>query len=455
MRKCTYSIAVPSEHNPNELCLYHTLRDHLVRIDQSGDECFDVLLKKAREGSPLSESERDALAALKSLEFVVPDDCDERELLNRWYEEKILSTSSGSFVATILTSMSCNLRCSYCYEQEHLSNAQFMSSEMISRVSNWLIWKIAEQDIKRMNVVFFGGEPLLNCNAIESISATLAESCKVFGIEWKAGVITNGTLLTAEVARILARAGVSWAKVTIDGDEAAHDRLRPFDNGQGTYRRIMDNIASAAHHMKIMIGGNFDSSNFHTIPDLLDQLAVAPWKSELMSVGFKPIASFDGYAIGVERMGCSLSSFTDEQISQIVELREEVKKRGLPVMSDPNVGPCDFYRPNVVTIGIDGALYPCGAFAGMPELVMGNITSSELTSVGEKIANVKAWEEGCYECAYLPLCVGGCRVPAYFEKGDINATVCDKRFYDRMIPRLVAECDDEHRRGAVQSSLFI
>jgi uncharacterized protein len=455
MRKCTYSIAVPSGHNPNELCLYHTLRDHLVRIDQSGDERFDTLLEKVREGLSLSDLEQGALASLKSLEFVVPDNCDERELINRWYEEKIQSTSSGSFVATILTSMSCNLRCKYCYEQENLSNDQFMSSEMASRVSNWLIWKIAEQDVKRMNVVFFGGEPLLNCNAIESIGATLEESCKAFGIEWKAGVITNGTLLTAEVAEILSRAGISWAKVTLDGDEAAHDRLRPFANGHGTYRRIMDNLASAARYLKIAIGGNFDSSNVHTIPALLDQLAVAPWKDSLISVGFKPIAPFGGHAAGAERTACSLSSFTNEQINQIVEIREEVKRRGLPVMSDPSVGPCDFYRPNVVTIGVDGSLYPCGAFVGMPELVMGNVTSSELTPVGEKIANIRAWEEGCYKCAYLPVCAGGCRVPAYFQKGDLAATVCDKRFYDRMIPCLVAECDEEHRRGEVQSSLFI
>lgn len=455
MRKCTYLIAVPSEHNPDELCFYHVLRDHLVRICQSKGESFDVLLKKLQVGSMLTESESDALSALSELEFVVPDSYDEVGVFDRWYRDAIQANASGSFVATVLTSMSCNLRCTYCYEKEHLSRGQFMSPNMASKVSQWLISRIAEFNIKRMNVVFFGGEPLLNCNAIESVGATLAESCRAFGIEWKAGVVTNGTLLTEEVARILARSGVSWAKVTLDGSEDAHDRLRAYANGKGTFRRIMENLERAAPYLKIMIGGNFNDSNIYTIPTLLDELAIAPWKDALISVGFKPIASNGKERMAAERAGCSPSSFTEKQIGQIVELREEIKKRGLPVMSDPSVGPCDFFRPNAVTIGVDGSIYPCAAFVGNSELVVGSVESNEPTAIGKEIAEVKPWGKDCYECSYLPVCTGGCRVPALFEKGDIDAMVCDKRFYERLLPRIVAECDDEYRCGAVKSSLLI
>lgn len=454
MKRSTFTLVVPSG-NTNEVCLYHTLNDHLVRVVQASGETLEDLFRKLETGkeSQLTAHQREVAACLEQMGFVVPDDADERELFERWYRA-VLKMSYRSYVATVLTSMSCNLRCPYCYEQGALSSSKFMSMEMAACVGNWLQHQMIARGVERMNIVFFGGEPLLNCQVIEEMCLSMRTGCESLGVGWKAGVITNGTLLTAEVAQLIAGAGVSWAKVTLDGDRDAHDRLRPYANGRGSFDRIFENLAAAAPYLRLMIGGNIDKSNIGTVPALLDRLASASWRDAIMSVRFKPIMQSKGTKSLHAKTACQMSAFTDEQVQWMLWLRDEIKARGLPVDSDPLIGPCDFYRPNVVSIGIDGALYPCAAFVGENECVMGNVVSGKLTDFGREVEKIRAWDKGCHRCPYLPVCAGGCRAAAYFQGKGIGATVCDKEFYRRMLPRYIAECNADARKGRVQESMF-
>ena len=71
-------------------------------------------------------------------------------------------------------------------------------------------------------------------------------------------IITNGLLLTREVVDRLTPYGLNGVKITLDGDRATHDRMRPLRGGQGTFDRIVANIRQVAHKPRLAIGGNFD-----------------------------------------------------------------------------------------------------------------------------------------------------------------------------------------------------
>lgn len=455
MKKSEFTIIVPSTHNRDEICLYHTLSDHLIRIAQTDDERLEDLLHKLEMGQAkdLSEHEREICDMLLKMGFIVQDNVDEHELFEEWYRT-VLASSYKSYVATVLTTMACNLRCPYCYEQGVLSSSKFMSPEMAVRVSSWLQRQIFQKQVERVGLVFFGGEPLLNCHAIETISKTLFDWCRNEGLAWKAGVITNGTLLTGEVAEMLAASGLSWAKVTLDGDREDHDRLRPHVNGKGSFDQIFENLAEASKHLKLVIGGNVDESNIGSVPALLDRLASAPWRNSILSVRLKPIqwSAKDGSVNA--KAACQLSAFSEEQVEWMVRLRDEVIAHGLPVTSDPCIGPCDFYRPNVISIGVDGSLYPCGAFVGLDEFSMGNVMSPDLTDFGREVEQIRAWDKHCNGCPFLPVCAGGCRAAAYFQKRDINTRVCDLKFYDRMLPRYIDDYGEGPGADRERESMF-
>jgi radical SAM protein with 4Fe4S-binding SPASM domain len=41
------------------------------------------------------------------------------------------------------------------------------------------------------------------------------------------------------------------------------------------------------------------------------------------------------------------------------------------------------------------------------------------------------WRE-CADCAYVPICAGGCRVSAETMKGDFKERICERRYLEGM-----------------------
>ena len=85
------------------------------------------------------------------------------------------------------------------------------------------------------------------------------------GVPMLINIITNGLLLTREVVDRLKPFGLNGVKITLDGDRATHDRMRPLRGGQGTFDRIIENIRAVADGA-ISIGGNFDDPLSTAIP---------------------------------------------------------------------------------------------------------------------------------------------------------------------------------------------
>ena len=131
---------------------------------------------------------------------------------------------------------------------------------------------------KELIVTFFGGEPLLNLEAVKYISKTLYHESEKRGVVLKIAIITNGLLLTEELVNTLKPFGLERIKVTLDRDEITHNRMRPRKvpnkNGRGTYRDIMNNLLKIKGNVPIVIGGNYDDTTKRHIPALLDDLRV-------------------------------------------------------------------------------------------------------------------------------------------------------------------------------------
>src|SRR5512135_2413739 len=116
----------------------------------------------------------------------------------------------------------CNLRCRYCY-------AAPADQDMSLETATAAISKLAVGD--DCGVIFFGGEPLLRKDLI----AALLEWCERKNprrFHYK--VTTNGTLLDDEFLDLADRHGLLVA-ISHDGAREAHDALRVWPSGVGTY----------------------------------------------------------------------------------------------------------------------------------------------------------------------------------------------------------------------------
>src|SRR5262249_58128496 len=102
-------------------------------------------------------------------------------------------------------------------------------------------------------LAFLGGEPLSNRAVVTATTERAAALAKRRGIALSFSITTNGTLLTQADADFFEAHGFA-VTVSLDGPREAHDRLRPYRNGAGSFDRIMRNVRpllASQRHMQV------------------------------------------------------------------------------------------------------------------------------------------------------------------------------------------------------------
>ena len=133
--------------------------------------------------------------------------------------------------------------------------------------------------------------------------------------------------------------------------------------------------------------------------------------------------------------GCNL---LDEKMAW---LREETKRHGFPTIDGIHMGPCEIHRDHSYTIGPDGSLYACPGFTGDKGQAVGHIDGRQdeaRTRARSAFEQLAAWKE-CSDCAFIPVCAGGCTVAAHAEFGDINKPNCHKTSLEQGVAALARE----------------
>ena len=131
-----------------------------------------------------------------------------------------------------------------------------------------------------------------------------------------------------------------------------------------------------------------------------------------------------------------------------VFLRGEVIKRGFPV-AKIKPGACMIEFKNDLVVGYDGGLYKCPVFMGQEELRVGSLADG----IGDyrESHNLDVWKnEECLDCAYLPLCFGGCRFFRRLKTGGIDGVDCRRAMLDASLEAMVRQ--DLGSRDRNQSS---
>lgn len=149
----------------------------------------------------------------------------------------------------LLMAQGCNLGCRYCYAWRNGSNQKgtLMPWEIAKATVDHLIRNSGSRP--NLQVTFFGGEPLLNYEVMRQI----VEYCR--GIEkttpkrFTFELITNGTLLTAEITDwIVSEKFLLF--VSIDGWKEMHNYNRPSMSGDDMYDTILKNALYANERYK-------------------------------------------------------------------------------------------------------------------------------------------------------------------------------------------------------------
>lgn len=380
----------------NDLLIYNTLSGGILRLTtpyvqkiQQLRQCPNIIFDN--EDNELFDN-------LRLGEMIIENDIDELAYLKA--HNTLLRFSSSSYGLTIAPTMKCNFRCPYCYEKGH--NLHTMTPEIVEKTKTFI--QNLSQTTKTLSIAWYGGEPLLALDIIKEISKTAIDS---FGDNYEAYMVTNGYLLTEENIHCLKEICVKDIQITIDGPPDIHNKLRKLPNGEDTFFVIIKNIQAAIRiypELKITIRVNTDKNNISRVDEILDYLQKYNLKDKVHL-----------YLAPVDNINDTCNSsycFTNEEFAQEqLDFIKRNHKENYHFAHLPKANPyiCGAVSINSCIIDPLGNIYKCWDDIGRQEYIAGNLddglSRAENTT---KWLNYDFLEANCKECAFLPLCMGGC-----------------------------------------------
>lgn len=174
----------------------------------------------------------------------------------------------GPFQVSLDITNQCNLRCKHCYNASG-ENYIAASDELTDQEVLKLVTDIAA--MKPMNFCFCGGEPLLRKDLLMEAARILKEGCRFVSM------VTNGYLVTPDIAQSIVASGVERLQVSLDGARSeTHDRLR---RRKGAFDRAINAIIAfkEAGAFDIEVAFCPTAFNIHEFPifyDLCNRLEI-------------------------------------------------------------------------------------------------------------------------------------------------------------------------------------
>jgi uncharacterized protein len=428
MRPSRYNVVV--EH-PERVWVHNGLSGMTRSLDH--DEWERVTRFLAGDDSAPVD---DTLVSLVQGRMIVNDDLDELEVLERRYRAGTADRSS--FGLTIVTSLGCNFDCPYCF--------QVKPSEVLDEETERLLLEVLDEQlptIRRFEVTWYGGEPLLGKDKIYRLSGAFLERCDAADVAYTASIVTNGYLLTRETAERLRACRVESAQITLDGPPESHDLMRPLRNGRPTFDAILDNVVESASVLPIAIRVNLDASNSGEYERLLDLLVDRGLSGKVTVYPGRIVAYDEG--IGAPSESYRPTCYTLPEFAQVErDFLAQARARGLASaeLPQPLSTPCTAVRVNELVVGARGELYKCWDSVGNHREVVGHLRSWK-----DPNDRVLKWlqydpftDEGCRSCIALPGCMGGC---AHHEMTDPGDSKCStfRLTYRRQVEEYVAAAE--------------
>jgi uncharacterized protein len=464
MKSSIFNLRVPLADD--DVFLMNTLTDAQAIVSSD----VAALLDAPVDLDQLDGESRRAFDELVENGFLTPGRDHDRESLNRYLDQ--ITSDTSELNVTVLTTLQCNFACDYCFQGDHGDYNKFaekMSLETAARVAAWIERELDRVRPEKLVLTFFGGEPLLNLPVMYYLAERLAAATSSRGVQQIVSIITNGLLLTEEVVDRLLPFGLKGVKITLDGDRDTHNRMRPLRGGQGTFDRIIDNMRRIAGRCQIAIGGNFDDSSFGSYSALLGFLK-EEFEGKLVKVNFKPtVRTPEDAGVHVAKStlsgkgvlplipvnsngqpmkplggtcmtsaGAGTASTCDSCHSlddQMTFLRDETRRHGFNTPDGVHNGPCHVHMKHAHTIGPEGSLYACPGFTGEKGMSTGHIDDRRdplRDRAQERFDRLSPWN-ACGDCAFIPVCAGGCIAASHMTLGDMNTPACHKRSYESAV----------------------
>jgi uncharacterized protein len=401
---------VPSRYNirataeDGRLVLWNTLSGKITVFKDTDRETIVDLLK--RKGFVAAKTK--LVKYLADRGYLIDKGVNEYRLFQQLFGQQHYRADVLELI--LLASEDCNFRCTYCYED-------FARGTMIPAVRD-SIKKLVRKRIgrlNRLNVSWFGGEPLYGMEAIDDLAPFFVEIAGEHEVPYSSSMTTNGYLLTPDVVDKLLRWRVGHFQITLDGLPEHHNHTRVGRDGSPTFERIFDNLKAMARrddgfHVGLRV--NFDQKSAGGLPKFIEILAQEFRHDARFTLQLHAVGKWGGANDSqIEMCG------TEEAVDLQRQLLTEARRQGLhfgSLRETARMGNsvCYAARPYNFVVGATGKVMKCTVLLDkQASNVIGRITPEGDLEVDDHL--LSAWTEPAFEqddkcrkCVMLPNCQG-------------------------------------------------
>lgn len=319
-------------------------------------------------------------------------------------KEKIKGFSKGKIISSITNERfhlimfpteQCNFRCVYCYEDFEIGK---MSNSLVASIKSLIAHKIPK--LKRFDLSWFGGEPLLAKDLIFELADFSQKLAKKYDCKITGDMTTNGLLLDVKTLTRLINLQQQHFQISIDGDKGGHDKTRITRTGRGSFDKIWGRSIDAAAtslDFKITLRVHITDINQQSVLNfckLYDQTLASDTRFKLF---FKMIENLGGdskianHLIGKQSAKDLVNSLTKRYVGDCKTLNKG------------GHGICYASKPNSLAIRADGNLNKCTVALNDDRNSIGKINpDGTLTIVNRKYSSwikgfttLDSWQMGC------------------------------------------------------------
>ena len=374
----------------------YRLTTHCVQVESEDGTLYFHTMTGAmlllEQGDLIQEQEK----ALAADWFLVPIEHNEMERLSKFRTllRSIQPKNRNKTHFTVLPTTDCNARCFYCYE---MGCQRITMSEQTARaVGTYMVRESGGEEIK---IHWFGGEPLYNAEAIDSICEELRKA----GASFASTITSNGYYLDAAMAeKAISDWHMTGALIAIDGTKDIYQRTKAYiENDKNAYERVLSNIGHALSlGLKICVRLNVDKENAEDLNNLIDVLASRFTWSPNFSINITPLREMKGkiHQYATER----------ELAEKLIQLRKKRISYGIPAAGrlerKVRSNHCIADAETCEVIMPDGRICKCEHFDS--DEMIGDIYSD-----WRNLEIIDSWKElrdpfsECMKCPLAPKCL--------------------------------------------------
>jgi uncharacterized protein len=442
LRSSRYNFWVPL---PDGGILYNARSGAAMRLAGDDATALSLLLAGPRRDVDCAVIPDTLSAELRRSCFLIERDEDELASIRERYWE---ARGDTPMVLTLTTTQDCNLGCYYCYESR---SKAALESRDIADVTRWTRARLISSGKDSLHVDWYGGEPLLNPEFLETASQELQLLCAELNVSYSASVISNGTRWPSDVRGFIRRNRIRQVQISFDGLKSHHDRRRRYRKGylqdgeSSSFEQATAVVDKLLDCVRVDVRFNADRGNHQDLEGFVEFCKARRWFEKPFPCIFQ-LARISDYS---ERSNfLSEKQITEDEFEALrqraralvpdeLNLDETTSRSTYPL---PRTSVCAALARDSFVVGAEGSHYRCG-------LQVGEKNRAVMTRGPErqevKGADADWWDEfdptrqpNCARCSFLPVCWGGC--PKKHLEQDSKTLHEQSLFWRKALPQKIA-----------------